>query len=149
MTNLKNEKDEILKKLTNPNIIPLVLDNPDKTTLAITLQSSKYLNRIRLFYYSGMDDGKGNFLLQNNEVFTLQDFAKTLDYQENMHLFVSNTCHSFYFAEYLSQLGVKMTIGAENEISDYYGSQFGKTLFEALNVNKDINDFVENFKIWR
>lgn len=149
LTNLKNEKDEILKKLTNPNIIPLVLDNPDKTTLAITLQSSKYLNRIRLFYYSGMDDGKGNFLLQNNEVFTLQDFAKTLDYQENMHLFVSNTCRSFYFAEYLSQMGVKMTIGAENEISDYYGNQFGITLLEALNANKDINDFVENFKIWR
>ncbi|WP_149243069.1 hypothetical protein [Dyadobacter sp. 32] len=142
---LAQEKEEILKRLHELKSRLIVLDTPSKAELTDELTKNENRNRIALVYYSGMDN-KGNFVLKDGS-FSASDFGKNLDYQENIQLFVSNTCRSGHFAEFMTQLGVRIGVGAKNLIDDNFAYQWGSSLFEHLLSDGDIKKYVENFKM--
>lgn len=128
---LKKEKSDILNILKLHNIVVLLLENPDKVTFENLLKSPKYRNRIQLIYYSGSDDNEGNIIF-NKKAFDINEFARLLNYQENLKLFFSNTCRSKFYAEYLTQMGVKYSYGFEGTVSDDLATVKGVEFFKNL-----------------
>lgn len=137
------EKDAILNLLEPWKEQVLVLENPDKNAISGMLRKTEYRNRIAMVYYSGFDD-LGDFELKDG-TFTILDFAREIDFQENIQLFVSNTCGSGYFAAYMTQLGIRMAVGADDNIDDSFGQRFGVALFEHILKDGAIEAFIDNF----
>lgn len=134
LTDIEREHSWIMETLSKVQLDEQVevcqLNNPDAGELSAFFKELKYRNKIQLIYYSGFDK-EGDFLLKDG-AFTFADFALLSEYQKNIQLFVSNTCRSEYFAEYVSMLGVPQTIGVKGEISDKDGADFGIELFKTI-----------------
>ena len=118
-----------------------VLTDPDSQKLIDAITDKRSRNRIKLFYYAGKDN-MGDFVLRDGP-FRLPEFAALLGYQENIELFVSNSCRSQYFADYVSQLGVYRAVGSENEVEDSYSASFGVDLIKEFTEGRDIDKFIE------
>lgn len=131
---LERERQGIIAALTDKSLTKRVhiheLHNPDSGELMDYFINTANRNRIQLVYYSGFDE-RGNFLLRDG-VFAIGGFIGLLEYQQNIKLFVSNTCRSEYFAEFVAMLGVPLSIGVRGEISDQEGVDFGIELFKTI-----------------
>lgn len=131
---MEKERGYIMDILSAPKMSDqvelMVLQDPKGDAVREHFINPEYRSRIQLVYYSGYDRN-GDFLLQDG-AFSLTDFTSLLDYQQNIQLFVSNTCRSEYFADYVSMLGVPQAIGVKDEITDSDGSQFGMLLFKTI-----------------
>jgi hypothetical protein len=107
-----------------------ILDDPSKEDIIEVLVSKLNRGRLKLFYYSGADKD-GEFMLKDGE-FKLENLALYLEYQENIHLFVSNTFRSSHVAQRIIQFGVKQAIGSEGAVSDEYAKDLGIGLFKSI-----------------
>jgi tetratricopeptide (TPR) repeat protein len=134
LTDIEREHSWIMEIMSKVQLDDQVdihqLHNPDTKEFSSFFKELIYRDQIQLIYYSGFDK-EGNFLLKDGAI-TFADFAFLTEYQKNIQLFVSNTCRSEYFAEYVSMLGVPQTIGVKGEISDQEGADFGIELFKTI-----------------
>lgn len=139
---LERERQQIITALTDESLTNRVqihqLYNPDSSELMDYFINPANRNRIQLVYYSGFDE-KGNFLLKDG-AFAIGAFLGLLEYQQNIQLFVSNTCRSEYFAAFVSMLGVPLSIGVRGEISDSEGADFGIELFKTIVAGQRLSD---------
>lgn len=142
LTDIEREHSWIMEIMSKAQLDDQVdihqLQNPSTEELSAFFKDLIYRDQIQLIYYSGFDK-EGNFLLKDG-AFTFADFALLLEYQKNVQLFVSNTCRSEYFAEYVSMLGVAQTIGVKGEISDTEGADFGIELFKTIVAGGQLGD---------
>lgn len=106
------------------------LDDPSAADLIELFRRPELRNRIQLVYYSGLDN-VGDLELGDG-AYGLTDFSVLLNFQENIHLFISNTCRSRHFAEYLVQMGVTMAVGAEGEVDDDYAARIGLNILRTV-----------------
>lgn len=114
----------------------LILTDPDIAELTALFKDREYRNRIELFHYSGVDDEGGMVLA--DDTFTIFDFVSLLEYQDELHLLISNTCNSKYFAELACQMGIRMTVGSEKLVRDDFGADFGIAVFDAIIQRKQL-----------
>jgi predicted Rossmann-fold nucleotide-binding protein len=146
LSNLQRERDVITDTLTRSGLMVQweILIDCDRQTLTTTFKKKEFRNRIQFVYYSGKDMA-GDFWLKDGS-FTLSDFADVFDYQENIKLFISNTCRSHFFAEYTTQLGVGLSIGIEGEVDDTIAADFGVRIFELVSQGYDFMKELDDFK---
>ncbi|OQP51892.1 caspase family protein [Niastella populi] len=146
LENLQREREVIIKHLEGSGLMAKweILIDCDRQTLISTLKNKDYRNRIQFVYYAGRDSA-GNFHLQDGE-FTLPEFAELFDYQENIKLFIANTCRSHLFAEYAAQLGVALSIGIEGIVDDHNAAEFGIKMFSLIGEGYDLMKNIDAFK---
>jgi hypothetical protein len=146
LSNLQLEKDRITDTLSHSGLMVQweILTNCDRQTLINTFKKREFRNRIQFVYYSGKDSN-GDFLLKKG-AFDLSDFVDLFDYQENIKLFISNTCRSHHFAEYTTQLGVGLSIGIDGEVDDTNAAEFGLRIFELVSQGYDFMKEIDDFK---
>ena len=144
---LVTEKDSIMENLSRSGLeVEWVVleDNVTGGHLIDTLTKKEYRDRIEFIYYAGKDNN-GSFELKDGG-FGLPEFTALLDCQENIKLFVTNTCRSQPYAEYSTFLGVGVSIGVEGEVEDATASEFGIDLFQLIGEGYDILSSMEDFK---
>ncbi len=147
LKSIVNEKNSILESLSGSGleIERVVLDHDVKgDDLINVLTKKEYRDRIEFIYFSGKDND-GSFELKDG-AFSFLEFAELLDYQENVKLFVSNTCRSHQFAEYTTQLGVGISIGVEGVVEDRLAAEFGIKLFQLIGEGYDIMRSLDDFE---
>ena len=141
LTQMAEEREEILRMLRPTNNVleveTIILDDPKRNDVVEVMMNKTNRGRVQLFYYSGFDE-QGDFVL-NDGVFT--DFDQLLDYQENMHIVVSNTCRSWQVARSLVQCGAQMAIGALDYVDDDLAKKFGVKFIENVKDNQPFENF--------
>lgn len=146
LISLQREREAIINHLEGSGLMMQleILIDCDRQTLIHTFKNKEYRNRIRLVYYAG-SDSNGNFHLKDGD-FTLPEFAELFDYQENIKLFIANTCRSHVFAEYTTRLGAALSIGIEGEVDDHNAAEFGIKLFSLISEGYDLMKERDAFK---
>jgi hypothetical protein len=146
LENLQREREAITKHLEGSGLMAEweILIDCDRQTLINTLKRREFRNRIQFVYYAGRDS-EGNFHLKDGD-FSLPEFAELFDYQENIKLFIANTCRSHVFAEYAAQLGVALSIGIEGVVDDYNAAEFGIKMFSLISEGYDLMKNIDAFK---
>lgn len=111
------------------NEIKIFQNKPLREVSDFTKKTSSR-NRIQLFYYSGLDT-KGYPKFTDGEI-NLEIWSEWLSFQDNMELVVLNTCKSSYVASQFAQVGIGMSIGNDQLISDEESAAFGSLLIETI-----------------
>ena len=141
LTQMAEEREEILRMLRPTNNIleveTIILDDPKRNDVVEVMMNKANRGRVQLFYYSGFDE-QGDFILHDG-VFT--DFDQLLDYQENMHIVVSNTCRSWQVARSLVQCGARLAVGALDYVNDDLAKKFGVKFIENVKDNQPFENF--------
>jgi hypothetical protein len=129
---ISEERDQIrnIMNKVGPKIRMLILDDPSKQDLVAVFSERTNRNKIEFIYFSGNDD-RGNFHFHDGPM-NIVEFGELLVFQANCRLLVSNTCRSQFFAEYSTQLGIAVAVGAETLISDRKASRAAWYFFEGL-----------------
>jgi hypothetical protein len=141
---IKEEKTDI-EKLLEPyaaknNIELKILSDPSIEAVGQFCRDPEYRNRIRLFYFSGQDN-RGDMALENG-AYGFFEFARLFDFQENIHVLVSNTCRSALFTQWASQFGVALALGAADVVHDEFGHQFGLRFFQTIIARRPIEELL-------
>ena len=147
LTSLGRERSTIIEMLAplKSQVEVIVLDTPGYMELSTVITDPKNRNRIGLVYYSGKDR-EGQIQLKDGS-FNFSDCAQFPLYQEDIKLFIANTCWSERLASYMVQIGVANAIGISATVPDESAAEFGIAVFKKITERSDVlnEEFLQSF----